>query len=65
MKVNDWTLDNGRVITLLRPEDLKDLQKGSILYDIFGDRHVIGIDIIDNDTRGGYLAYGTLNDDSI
>lgn len=60
---NDWSLDDGRVIRLLTPEELKALPVGTTLFDIFGEEVVTGSDYIDDDTRAGYTAYGTLVSD--
>lgn len=53
-----WNLDDGRVIELLRPEELNDQPLGTVLLSIMGKRAVVGSDPIDGDTRAGYLAYG-------
>lgn len=53
---------HGRQIKLLTPEELKELPKGTVLHDIFGEKFVYGQDHIDDDTRGGHLAFGILQD---
>lgn len=55
-----WTLHDGRKITLLTPKEFLGVPDGTILYDIMGEPHIKGVDKIDDDTRGGHLAYGTL-----
>ena len=55
-----WTLDDGRVIALLLPDDVEHLDVGTELLTINGERATVGRDEIDNDTRGGYLAYGRI-----
>lgn len=34
------------------------LAEGTELFDIFGRAYKVGTDKIDDDTRGGFLAYG-------
>lgn len=34
------------------------LPKGTVLYDINGEKVTVGTSYIDKDTRGGYIAYG-------
>ena len=58
-----WKLKDGRTIYLIKETDLRDIPKGTILHDIFGERAEVGKDDIDLDTRGGYLAYGILSED--
>lgn len=55
-----WTLDDGRVIALLRPEQLADIEPGTMLLSIMGKRAIVGTDPIDGDTRAGYIAYGAI-----
>lgn len=43
---------------LITPAQLKSLSNGTTLTCIDGKRVVVGIDKIDDDTRGGFLAYG-------
>lgn len=59
---NAWTLDDGRVIYLLKPDELDRLADGTVVVCIDGTESVKGTDRIDRDTRFGYLAYGTLPD---
>jgi hypothetical protein len=55
-----WTLENGKKLRLITPAQLKELPKGTKLYDITGDGpYVVGEDHIDGDTRNGLLAFGT------
>ena len=56
--MTSWKLDDGSVIQLVTPAELKDLPNGTVLLDIFGEKVTLGVDVIDDDTRGGYLAYG-------
>lgn len=60
MAYNDWTLDDGRVIQLITPDTLKNLDKGTKLICINGSTYTVGVDVIDDDTRGGLLAFGHL-----
>lgn len=53
-----WTLDDGRIIRLIRPKELYHLTKGTRLFSISGKEVVLGKDLIDDDTRGGFLGYG-------
>lgn len=57
-----WKLDDGRVVDLLTPAELALLPSGARLVCIDGHEAVIGQDYIDNDTRGGMLAYGILRE---
>lgn len=56
--MSHWTLDDGRVIRLLTPRELLRVPDGTVLTSILGERMVKGTDPIDDDTRGGYLAFG-------
>lgn len=58
-----WELKDGRTIYLITPDELSQLDDGEYLWDIFGKPHIKGVDRIDDDTRGGYLAYGLLSTD--
>ena len=49
-------------LSLVTPAELKTLPTGTVLYDIFGVHHVVGEDDIDEDTRGGFTAFGVLED---
>jgi hypothetical protein len=61
-----WTIDSplappemiGVTIDLLTPAELDGLPDGTVLVSIQGRRVAKGRDYIDDDTRGGYLAYG-------
>jgi hypothetical protein len=55
-----WLLDDGRTIYLLRPADLPRVPSGATLLAIDGEVVTVGTSEIDNDTRGGYLAFGVL-----
>lgn len=59
-----WTLDDGTRLRLITPEDYLSLPEGTALRSILGETVIIGTDYIDNDTRGGYLAYGLVLDQS-
>jgi hypothetical protein len=45
-------------MTLITPAQLRQLPKGTVLHNIFGEEAIVGVDRIDGDTRGGFLAYG-------
>lgn len=51
------------VIMLLTPDEFSRLPIGTALISIFGDEKVKGIDYIDDDTRGGHMAYGLTEPD--
>lgn len=57
-----WTIDHGphlgQRLELIRPSELATLPGGTTLMSIAGERVVVGVDSIDGDTRGGWLAYG-------
>lgn len=55
---NTWVLRDGRIIFLLRPEQLAHLPPGTELVTISGRLLIVGTDEVDTDTRGGYLACG-------
>ena len=59
---NEWKLDDGRVILLLTLGQFAILPDGTALVSISGRTVIKGKDYIDNETRGGYLAYGVLNE---
>lgn len=44
----------------ITPEQFEDLPEGTELTSISGDKVIKGKDYIDQDTRGGYLAFGFL-----
>ena len=50
-------------MNLITPSQLKELPKGTVLYSIDGKKAVVGVDYVDGDTRGGFLAYGFLKKD--
>jgi len=56
--VSLWKTDKGFQIKLLRPNELKLIPNGSVLFDVFGKPHVVGTDKIDLDTRFGFTAFG-------
>ena len=51
-------LEDGRVIEIIKLKNFSTILDGTILIDIFGESYIKGIDKIDLDTRGGYLAFG-------
>ncbi len=50
----------GKIIRLLTPEELNRLPDGIMLISICGEEIIKGVNYIDDDTRAGYLAFGTL-----
>ena len=57
-----YELKDKRVIHLIHIDDYKSIPNGTVLTDIFGEDCIVGKDYIDLDTRGGYLAYGILDE---
>ena len=58
-KQNSWSGDeDGEVLWLLTPEELKQLACGTVVKCIDGSSYKVGVDILDDDTRAGYLAFG-------
>lgn len=55
----DFNFDMANII-LLTPAQLLAVPDGTVLYSIMGEKVIKGKDYIDDDTRGGYLAYGFL-----
>ena len=59
-----WTIDDwiekhsGETIFLLTPQELENIADGQLLITILGEEAVKGVDIIDDDLRQGYLAFG-------
>lgn len=53
-----WTLGLGSVIYLLTPEQFADLPDGTEVISIMNEKKIKGKDYVDDDTRGGYLAFG-------
>lgn len=45
-------------LSLLTPQQLKSLPKGTILYCFTGQKVIVGVDYIDDDTRSGFVAFG-------
>ncbi len=60
--MNKWKIPDGRFIFLITPEQLSSLKDGTKLINIFGQTFTVGIDNIDDDTRGGYCAFGLLEE---
>lgn len=58
-----WELKDGTIIELIRPEEFATLPDGTVLRSIRGETKVKGTDYCDNDTRGGFLAFGFVRDD--
>ena len=60
-----WTIEDegemkGKKISLITPHELALLPSGTVLYSIQGEKVVVGESKIDDDTRFGFIAYGTL-----
>jgi hypothetical protein len=54
-----WTVKSvGKDIELITPEELRYLPLGTSLRCIDGSLVIVGVDYIDDDTRGGFLAFG-------
>ena len=56
-----WSDKGDDSLWLLTAEELMQLPDGIVLSSISGGKYVKGKDKIDDDTRGGYLAYGVIN----
>lgn len=56
--VAGWRLDSGDYIDLLTPAQLHRLPRGTVVTSIMADVKVVGRDEIDEDTRGGFTAWG-------
>jgi hypothetical protein len=52
----------GSQLILVTPKEFEELADGTKLFDIFGFPAVKGKDVIDQDTRNGYLAYGLVKE---
>lgn len=57
---NDWELEDGRIVRLITPAELAELPLGTALMSIYNEQIEVGRDVIDTDTRFGYLGYGHL-----
>lgn len=57
---NRWSDRQSDPLWLLTPAELAEMPDGTELVCINGSRNVVGTDDIDDDTRGGYIAYGLL-----
>lgn len=60
MKVNDWRLEDGSIITLLTVEELRALPKDTRIVSVNGHRRQVempGFEPPDEDTRFGYTAW--------
>jgi hypothetical protein len=55
---NDWTLRDGRVIRLLTLPELRALPDGTQVIAINGELLTKGTDVLDEDTRGPWTAFG-------
>lgn len=53
-----WGAGDKDHLWLLKPDELELIPDGTTLVCINGTTKVVGQDYIDNDTRGGLLAYG-------
>lgn len=53
-----WELSDGTIIHLITPKELAMIPDGEVLWCIDGTAAEKGVDRIDDDTRGGMLAYG-------
>ncbi len=62
MAYNTWELPDGTTTELLTPAEYDDLPDGIVLISISGDKKIKGKDSIDQDTRGGFLAWGLFKD---
>jgi hypothetical protein len=49
-------------VRLITPKQLRALPKGTVLTSISGSKAIVGVDRIDGDTRGGFLAFGFAKD---
>lgn len=56
-----WTADGEDSLWLLTPAELTKIPTGTELECIDGKLKKVGIDYIDDDLRGGHLAYGVRN----
>lgn len=56
--MNEWNLDDGRIIWLLTEEEFDSLPNGTKVICINSKVMTKGIDYIDMDTRDGYIAFG-------
>lgn len=56
--MSHWTVDSSTRIRLLTPEQFRKLPDGTEVISILGERMTKGVDYIDDDTRGGFMAYG-------
>lgn len=57
---NKWSDRQSDPLWLLTPEELAEMPTGTELVCINGNRYIVGVDDIDDDTRGGYIAFGLL-----
>lgn len=57
---NKWSDRQDDPLWLLTPAELEQMPEGTVLVCISGERKVVGVDYIDGDTRGGYIAHGLL-----
>lgn len=53
-----WELKDGRKFNLVTPREFHALKDGTQLLCIDGKTYTKGKDEIDEDTRGGYMAFG-------
>ena len=62
MAYNTWELPDGTTTNLLTPEEYQDLPDDIVLISISGEKKIKGVDYVDQDTRGGFLAWGLFKD---
>lgn len=55
-----WTFDDGSQMELIQLDELKNYPDGTTFKCINGSLVTKGKDYIDDDTRGGYIAYGII-----
>jgi hypothetical protein len=65
LKRAPWELTDGSWIDLIQPAELTKLPDGIVLRSIFGETVTKGVDEINDDTRGGFLAYGLPSDGKV
>jgi hypothetical protein len=54
-----WSLSGDR-LWLLTLDELSNIPEGTVLTSILGNTATVGVDVIDEDTRGGCVAWGLL-----
>lgn len=56
-----WTADGENSLWLLTPAEFAKIPDGAVLECFDGKLKTKGVDYIDDDLRGGHLAYGVRN----